>query len=363
MTRDVPHVERAPAAEAGLGRPPAGAAAPELVGLHRHVDAARATLSAAWPNATPSSVPDVLAPGLTCVFCGINPGRVSAAAAAHFANPRNDFWRLLHDAGFTPRLFEPQEQFSLLELGYGVTNAAVSHDAGLGRPAARRLRPRRVRGADRRASRRAPSRSSARRRTAASINERPELGPQIRSRSVTTGLYVLPSTSPANAAVPYDERLRWFRALRDWLEPIERRGGARARPRCRRTACCSSGSGVRSATRRGGARPAAGSTPGRADEEALRRELREEIGLEAVRARPVPLRARRRSSRGRACSTASASDSISCASTRTSPRATIDLDAGGSRRGALVDARRSSTRRTSASRPTSFVERVRTLAP
>jgi hypothetical protein len=27
-------------------------------------------------------------------------------------------------------------------------------------------------------------------------------------------LFVLPSTSPANAAVPYAERLRWFRALR-----------------------------------------------------------------------------------------------------------------------------------------------------
>ena len=28
-----------------------------------------------------------------------------------------------------------------------------------------------------------------------------------------TALFVLPSTSPANAAVSWDERLRWFRAL------------------------------------------------------------------------------------------------------------------------------------------------------
>jgi G:T/U-mismatch repair DNA glycosylase len=28
-----------------------------------------------------------------------------------------------------------------------------------------------------------------------------------------TRLFVLPSTSPANAAVPWDERLRWFREL------------------------------------------------------------------------------------------------------------------------------------------------------
>ena len=85
------------------------------------------------PRGRPASdVPDVLAPNLRCVFCGINPGRVSAAAHAHFANPRNDFWRLLHDAGFTPRLFEPEEQFELLELGLGVTNAAYRTTPGSG---------------------------------------------------------------------------------------------------------------------------------------------------------------------------------------------------------------------------------------
>jgi TDG/mug DNA glycosylase family protein len=57
---------------------------------------------------------------------------VSAAAHAHFANPRNDFWRLLHDAGFTPRRFDPPEQFDLLELGYGVTNAAYRTTPGSG---------------------------------------------------------------------------------------------------------------------------------------------------------------------------------------------------------------------------------------
>ena len=67
-----------------------------------------------------SDVPDVLASGLRAIFCGINPGRVSAAARAHFANPRNDFWRLLNDAGFTPRALAPAEQFKLLDLGFGL---------------------------------------------------------------------------------------------------------------------------------------------------------------------------------------------------------------------------------------------------
>ena len=79
-----------------------------------------------------SAVPDVLAPDLKVVFCGINPGRVSAAAAAHFANPRNDFWRLLHDARFTPRLVGPDEQFEVLRYGVGLTNAALRTTKGSG---------------------------------------------------------------------------------------------------------------------------------------------------------------------------------------------------------------------------------------
>jgi TDG/mug DNA glycosylase family protein len=168
-----------------------------------------------------SDVPDVLAPGLACVFCGINPGRVSAAAEAHFANPRNDFWRLLHDAGFTPRLLEPAEQFDLLGLGFGVTNAAYRTTPGsgdlrrgdfdaarLGR-VARELRPRAVAFVGKEAYRGA-------------FGERAELGPQLRTLG-STGLFVVPSTSPANAAVPYADRLRWFRALREWIEPVPRR--------------------------------------------------------------------------------------------------------------------------------------------
>src|SRR5438045_7700707 len=80
----------------------------------------------------PSAVPDVLAPRLRVVFCGINPGRVSAAASAHFANPRNDFWRLLHAAGFTPRLLGPSEQSDAPRYGIGLTNAAARTTRGSG---------------------------------------------------------------------------------------------------------------------------------------------------------------------------------------------------------------------------------------
>src|SRR5438270_10551666 len=83
-------------------------------------------------DAAEGAVPDVLAQDLRVVFCGINPGFVSAAAGAHFANPRNDFWRLLHDAGFTPRLVAPEEQFEALTFGVGLTNAAVRTTRGSG---------------------------------------------------------------------------------------------------------------------------------------------------------------------------------------------------------------------------------------
>ena len=46
------------------------------------------------------------------------------------------------------------------------------------------------------------------------FGERAEHGLQER-RLGDTSLFVLPSTSPANAAVPWEERLRWFRALRE----------------------------------------------------------------------------------------------------------------------------------------------------
>jgi TDG/mug DNA glycosylase family protein len=163
------------------------------------------------------AVPDVLAPSLRIVFCGINPGYRSAAAAAHFANPRNDFWRLLADAALTPRLLAPDEQWQMLELGYGLTNAAYrttrgSSDLRRGDFAGSTDRFERL------ARELAPELIAFVGKSAYEgvFRERPRHGLQKR-RVGDTRLFVLPSTSPANAAVPYEERLRWFRALRSEL--------------------------------------------------------------------------------------------------------------------------------------------------
>ncbi|WP_104820892.1 G/U mismatch-specific DNA glycosylase [Kitasatospora sp. MMS16-BH015] len=67
-------------------------------------------------------IPDVAAPGLRVLFCGINPGLWSGATGHHFARPGNRFWPALHRSGFTPRQLRPEEQLELLALGLGITN-------------------------------------------------------------------------------------------------------------------------------------------------------------------------------------------------------------------------------------------------
>ena len=121
---------------------------------------------------------------------------------------------MLHAAGFTPRLLSPVDQEALPSFGIGLTNAALRTTPGSSdlRSAdfagsadrlerlAHDLRPRMIAFVGKEAYRGA-------------FGERPELGVQPRTLG-STRLFVLPSTSPANAAVPWDERLRWFRALR-----------------------------------------------------------------------------------------------------------------------------------------------------
>ena len=172
------------------------------------------------PKQPESAIPDVLEDALRVLFCGINPGRVSAAARAHFANPRNDFWRLLHAAGFTPEQLDPADQLDLLRYGVGVTNAAARTTPGSGD-----LRKADFEGAAERLAEIATRLKPAwigfvgKEAYRGAFGERPQLGEQER-RLGETRLFVLPSTSPANAAVPWNERLRWFSELARLSEPL-----------------------------------------------------------------------------------------------------------------------------------------------
>ena len=84
-------------------------------------------------DAVGATMPDVIAPGLKVLFCGINPSVYSAVVRHHFARPGNRFWPALYASGFTDRLLAPREQDELLVHGYGITNvvehASVSADS------------------------------------------------------------------------------------------------------------------------------------------------------------------------------------------------------------------------------------------
>jgi TDG/mug DNA glycosylase family protein len=65
---------------------------------------------------------DHLKEGLKILFVGFNPSIRSSELGHHYANPNNRFWRILFEAGITPRKYEAVEDDKLLELGFGFTN-------------------------------------------------------------------------------------------------------------------------------------------------------------------------------------------------------------------------------------------------
>lgn len=74
-------------------------------------------------------IPDLVAPGLRVLFCGINPGLYSAATGHHFARPGNRFWPALYRGGFTDRQLAAWEEAELLRYGYGITNVVARSTA------------------------------------------------------------------------------------------------------------------------------------------------------------------------------------------------------------------------------------------
>ncbi|XXY03355.1 G/U mismatch-specific DNA glycosylase [Sorangium sp. So ce185] len=162
------------------------------------------------------TVPDVIAPDLRVLFCGINPGLYTAAVGHNFARPGNRFWPALHAGGFTDRVLSPFEERELLKLGYGITNvverATASADelsadelaAGGERLAAkvRRYRPRVLAVLGIGAYRSAFGRPHA------------APGPQPETLDATR-IWVLPNPSGLNASYQPDKLAAMFRALHD----------------------------------------------------------------------------------------------------------------------------------------------------
>jgi len=176
----------------------------------------RAELEAADGRA----IPDVVAPGLKVLFCGINPGRYSGATGRHFARPGNRFWPTLLAAGFTDRLLTPWDGEGLLEAGFGITNlvnrttaTAAELDPDELRQGAAKLRAtvERYRPAAVAILGISAYRTAFERPTAGIGRQLEDLG--------RSALWVLPNPSGLNAHYQLPALAEVFRTLRDSLEP------------------------------------------------------------------------------------------------------------------------------------------------
>jgi TDG/mug DNA glycosylase family protein len=167
-----------------------------------------------------TSVPDLVAPGLRVLICGINPSLASGATGFHFGLPRNRLWPVLHLAGFTPRRLHPSETDALLAAGIGITNLVnrstaradeISDDeirAGVAPLTAvvERWRPAWVAFLGLHAYR-----TAFRRRTAAVGRQEQRIGP--------SGVWLLPNPSGLNAHYQLADLVRVYGELHDTAYP------------------------------------------------------------------------------------------------------------------------------------------------
>ncbi len=181
----------------------------------------RGPRSGAEPAGTPpETLPDLLDEGVDLVFVGINPGWKSASIGHYYAGPGNLFWKCLHASGLTPVLLRPEEDRQVIRYGIGITDcvkrpsrSACEVRAGEFREGApelvrklERVRPRLVCFNGLMGYR-------------AAIDPEGALGLQAR-RIAGAAVFVVPSTSAANAGFTREERVEWFRRLRDLRDSL-----------------------------------------------------------------------------------------------------------------------------------------------
>lgn len=162
------------------------------------------------------TVPDVIAPRLRVLFCGINPGLYSGATGHHFARPGNRFWPVLHQAGFTERLLAPSDERTLLQHGLGVTNLVARTTAAADELTKAELVAggRRLRAKIARYEPRILAVLGVGAYRIAFGRPKAVIGPQHESLG-SAAVWVLPNPSGLNAHYQLRELVRIFRALRE----------------------------------------------------------------------------------------------------------------------------------------------------
>jgi TDG/mug DNA glycosylase family protein len=171
-------------------------------------------------------IPNLIAPDLAVLFCGINPGLYSGATGHHFARPGNRFWPALHRSGFTPRLLHPWQEQELLALGIGITNMVARTTATAAELSDEEFR------AGRQRLRRNVLKYSPRwlavlglgAYRAAFAEPTAQIGPQQRTIG-STRVWVLPNPSGLNAHHQLPELTAMFAALRVAAFDVQRHSG------------------------------------------------------------------------------------------------------------------------------------------
>lgn len=162
-------------------------------------------------------LPDYLASDLDLVFVGINPGRRSAETGRHYAGQGNHFWPLLHESGLVSERLTYEDDWRVPEFGIGLTNLVarasptmadlavkeMREGAALLREKILRYQPRIVC-------------FNGKRIFEVFAGRRCQLGLQP-ERVGRSRLFVMPSTSARTASYQREDKLAYFRQLRDLL--------------------------------------------------------------------------------------------------------------------------------------------------
>jgi TDG/mug DNA glycosylase family protein len=170
------------------------------------------------------TLPDYLRPGLKLVFIGLNPGIYSARAGKYFARKTNRFWPALSASHFFGREVEAGDEKILFEQGIGFTDVVERATTQIDELAEDEIKA----GAQK--LRRKIKKFSP---TAAcfvgltgfrwvfAVPNKIKVTPGPQQEQIgTTHLYVLPSTSPANAHYLFPQMVEEFRRFKFWLDNL-----------------------------------------------------------------------------------------------------------------------------------------------
>ena len=168
-----------------------------------------------------TTLPDYLCRGLDIAFVGINPGAYSAQVGRYFATPQNRFWGALSRSGLVPAagVLEPGAEAWLNEHRIGFTDVVkrASNSASSLRAADFRrwspvLREKLIKFEPRVVCFNGVTGYRSYLRYGERVEPVVELGPQERRIGVSR-VFVVPSSSPANAAYSLDDLVEWYQRL------------------------------------------------------------------------------------------------------------------------------------------------------